>query len=206
MAREPKGTAAQDSGLRQRLFAALTGSNGDVSGQGQNLRGMLEAIGGKSSKTRSGIDLSTAAARLKVSRRTVERWVKADETGLGQRPKPQSMKALQRMSRQAASTKAGRARAAREVAKRMSSAGSRLTITGDQGPPDGRVRYKRVRTTILEIGPDDATSMLDAWVQGGEKGFLGWAEQYWDENYVDEWEFDSIDTIDVRSEMGGEWR
>src|SRR5450759_5645794 len=74
--------------LRGKLFTALTGnSEADVTGKG-DVRGMLMAVGGSSSKTKSGIDLTKAAAKLGVSRRTVERWVKTAATGQGQRPSP----------------------------------------------------------------------------------------------------------------------
>ena len=75
------------SDLRGKLFTALTGRDADVSGQaGGDLRGMLMAVGGASRRTKSGIDLTKAAKSLGVSRRTVERWVKTEQTSAGQRP------------------------------------------------------------------------------------------------------------------------
>ena len=95
--------------LRNTLFAVLTGRQGDVSGKaGGDVRGMLMAVGGSSTRTKSGIDLTAAANKLGVSRRTVERWVKTAQTGTGQRPSAPHAKALAAKARQAATTKAGR--------------------------------------------------------------------------------------------------
>ena len=81
------------SDLRGKLFSAITGRDADVSGQpGGDLRGMLMAVGGASRRTQSGIDLTKAAKSLGVSRRTVERWVKTEQTGTGQRPSAQHAK------------------------------------------------------------------------------------------------------------------
>ena len=97
------------SDLRGKLFAALTGRQVDVSGTaGADLRGQLMAVGGPSGRTKSGIDLTKAAKGLGVSRRTVERWVKTEQTGDGQRPSPGHAKKLATKARQAATTKAGR--------------------------------------------------------------------------------------------------
>ena len=100
--------------LRTSLFSMLTGRQADVSGQvGGDVRGMLMAVGGASSRTKSGIDLTRAAGKLGVSRRTVERWVKTAQTGSGQRPSSQHAKTLATKARQAATTKAGRKAIAR---------------------------------------------------------------------------------------------
>ena len=77
-----------DRRLRGTVFQALTGQTGaDVSGTTTgDLLGQIRAIGGSSARTRSGIDLTRAATRLGVSRRTVERWVANATTGGGRRP------------------------------------------------------------------------------------------------------------------------
>ena len=76
------GSRSPMSALRGKIFSALTGQKADVSGKPTgDLRGMLLAVGGASPKTKSGIDLTAAAHKLGVTRRTVERWLKAAETG-----------------------------------------------------------------------------------------------------------------------------
>ena len=197
------------SDLRGKLFTALTGRDADVSGQaGGDLRGMLMAVGGASRRTKSGIDLTKAAKSLGVSRRTVERWVKTEQTGTGQRPSAQHAKSLATKARQAATTKAGRraALAGSSMRQAIASRGARLSITGLQGPHAAGRDYMRNRTTQLELDPADAEAMMDAWENGGEKGFMTWATGHWGNEYLDDWKFDAVDAIDIERPYGGGWR
>lgn len=196
------------SDLRTTLFAALTGRQADVSGKpGGDVRGMLMAVGGASTRTKSGIDLTAAAGKLGVSRRTVERWVKTAQTGAGQRPSATHAKTLSSKARQAATTKAGRKAAlAGSAARQAASRGARLSITGFQGPHAAGKDYMRLRTTQVELDPADAEAMLNAWENGGEKGFMSWATNLWGNEYLPDWKFDAVDGIDVERPYGGGWR
>lgn len=194
--------------LRNKLFTAITGRKADVSGKaGGDLKGMLLAVGGSSARTRSGIDLTKAASKLGLSRRTVERWVKAADTGQGQRPSPKHAKSLATKARQAATTKAGRkaALAGSTLRKSIASRGARISITGNQGPRAAGVDYLRFRTTMLELDPEDAAAMMNAWENGGEKGFVSWATNHWDRDYLADWRFDDVDGIDIERPHGGKW-
>ncbi len=193
--------------LRGKVFTALTGIAADVSGRPEgDIRGMLMAIGGPSTRTRSGIDLSNAARKLGVSRRTAERWVKTAQTGVGQRPSPQHAKALARRARQAATTKTGRRAAVIGSGKARAAAarGARVSVNAMQGPHTRD--YMRRRVTQLDLDPADAQAMVDAWVNGGDKGFMDWANNYWGQEYVDDWRFGDVDEITVESPHGGTWR
>lgn len=197
------------SALRGKLFSALTGRDADVSGQTDgDLRGMLMAIGGASRRTKSGIDLTKAAQGLGVSRRTVERWVKTAQTGTGQRPSPKHAKSLATKARQAATTKAGRraALAGSTLRQSIASRGARLSITGPQGPRAAGRDYMRNRTTQLELDPTDAEAMMNAWENGGEKGFMSWATGHWGNEYLDDWKFEAVDDLDIERPYGGGWR
>lgn len=196
-------------GLRGKIFSALTRSDADVSGSATgDLRGMLLAVGGSSARTRSGIDLTQAAHKLGVSRRTVERWYKTSQTGQGQRPSARHAKELTRKSRQAASTKTGRKAALGRAAsvKAITSRGGRISLKGLQGPRAHGKEYMRFRTTELDLSPEQAQAMLDAWEAGGEKGFMDWAGRQWDADYLPDWKFEQLDSIDVRYQHGGGWR
>lgn len=195
-------------GVRGRIFTALTGNRAaDVSGAGRDVRGMLLAIGGPSSKTQSGIDLTRAASALGVSRRTAERWVKAAATGAGQRPSPAHAKAMAGRARQAATTKAGRRAALGAVrAQRTFARGARLAVTGRQGPRAAGRDYLRDRTTMLDLDPADAEAMLNAYEQGGDKGFLAWATGHWGQEYLDGWGFETVEDVTVQAPYGGGWR
>lgn len=195
--------------LRSTVFRALTGRNADVSGKSAgDIKGMLLAVGGSSSKTKSGIDLTKAAESMGVSRRTVERWVKAAETGTGQRPTPEHAKTLATKSRQAATTKAGRkaALAASPLRQDVTSRGARLSITGNQGPHSLTLGYARHRTTQLDLDPADAEAMMNAWENGGDKGFMSWATTQWGQDYLDDWKFGDVEAIELERPYGGQWR
>ena len=202
------GSRSPMSALRGKIFSALTGQKADVSGKPTgDLRGMLLAVGGASPKTKSGIDLTAAAHKLGVTRRTVERWLKAAETGAGQRPSIQHAKNLATRARQAATTKAGRRAAldASPIAKAVLSRGARVAVSGVQGPRRAGREYMRDRTTQLELDPDQVESMLNAWEQGGEKGFMSWMGDTWGEEYVAGWKFDSVDDISIERPSGSRW-
>lgn len=193
--------------LRGMLFTALTGRQADVSGKPDgDLRGMLRAVGGASTRTKSGINLTAAAGRLGVSRRTVERWVKAADTGAGQRPSPSHAKSLATKARQAATTKAGRkaALAGSKLRQSVTSRGARISITGEQGPHTKD--YMRNRTTQLDLDPDDAAAMIEAWENGGDKGFMSWASNHWGQDYLDDWQFGELDAVEIEMPYGGQWR
>jgi transposase-like protein len=215
-ARKAKVVKAPASYLRGKVFAALTGMAADVSGSPDgDLRGMLLAVGGTSSKTRSGIDLTAAAAKLQVSRGTVERWVKTAQSGTGQRPSATHLKDLAKRARQAATTKAGRKaiRAGSNLSQAIASRGARLTITGYQGPVDSGKDYLRDRTTVMVLDPADAEAMMDAWEAGGEKGFISWATDYWQAEYVPGWQFGDpakgggdLTEFKIEHPHGGDWQ
>jgi transposase-like protein len=194
--------------LRQKLFSALTGQSADVRGNpAGDVQGMLLAVGGSSSKTQSGIDLTRAASSLGVSRRTVERWVRAAQTGTGQRPSTAHAKTLATQARQAASTQRGRAAAlAASGAARAAARGLRVSITGKQGPHSLEPPYGRVRTTQVDLDPDMAAAMLASWEQGGEKGFMAWAAGHWGDHYVSDWRFGDVDDVSIQNPFGGGWR
>lgn len=193
---------AGDSGLRGKIFNALTGLGADVSGQsGGDLRGQLLAIGGASTRTRSGIDLTQVAKALNVSRRTAERWAAGSQA-----PSKRSATALARRARQAATTKGGRraALAASSGHQAAVARGARVSITGLQGPHTRD--YMRKRTTQLDLDPDSAQAMFNAFEQGGDKGFMTWASSQWGQDYVDGWKFGDVDDVTVESPYGGGWR
>ena len=190
--------------LRGILFNAFTGRQADVSGDAEgDLRGMLMAVGGPSSRTKSGIDINKAAAALGVAGDTVRRWVRTAQTGTGQRPAPANAAALAKQSRQAATTKAGRRNARAGAATPNTSRGVRIAINGFQGPLAMGREYITKRTTTLDLSPADAEAMLTAWENGGEKGFLSWASGHWDQEYLNDWTFPNILEVEVDPKTGG---
>jgi hypothetical protein len=85
--------------------------------------------------------------------------------------------------------------------------GARLSITGlSKGPHAAGRDYMRNRTTQLELDPAEAEAMMNAWENGGEKGFMAWATGHWGNEYLDDWKFDAVDGIDIERPYGGGWR
>lgn len=188
-----------EDGPGRNLFEAFANTDStDTTGSGEDLLGMLRAIGGTSNRTKSGIDLTRVAQRMGVSRRTVERWAKSGETGQGQRPSADHFKSLTRRSRQAASTQRGRKTTVRTSGVRASLAkGASVAIKATQGPTAAGQEYRRPRTTAVDLTPEEAQAMVDAYEQGGQKGFLGWATNHWDTEYLDGWGFDPEEPVFV---------
>src|SRR3546814_10083193 len=116
-----------------RLFESMTGRTGDVSGAaGGSLTEKLQAAFGPG-KRGAPVNVKAAADALGVTPRTVQRWI----SGQIRTPKADHSKALTRMARQAATTKAGRKAAmASRRGDRASRFGATVRIQGTQGPMD----------------------------------------------------------------------
>lgn len=191
------------SNVSTTLFEALTGQRDvDITGRG-DLLAQLRAVGGPSARTSSGINLTQAAARLGCSRRTVERWVHTAATGVGQRPSKGLGRKLAKQARQAASTKSGRRAALQAPRGGIGPAGKRITISGPQGPRRAGTDYLRDRDTVLTLTPDEAQAMLDAYEQGGDQGWLDWARQWTDDNYLDDWQILDVTGLTVDNPRRG---
>lgn len=182
--------------LRSALFAALTGREGDVSGQPTgDVRSMLAAAYGPG--PRGGINTRAAGHDLGVSQRTVQRWV-AGEGHQRNRPSSTHLQTLAGKARQAATTRRGR-RAALTGARSSPATryGAKLSIRGVQGPTAAGREYRRPRQIMLQLDPDAVNDMLDAYEARGDKGLVGWLETYSSDTYVDGWGFDSIEHLDL---------
>jgi transposase-like protein len=197
-----------------QLFAGLTGRKGAAVADPSDIKGMLLALGGRSTRTKSGIDLTAAAKKLGVGRRTLERWVKAADEGRGQRPSAGNAKTLRAKARQVASTKAGRRASLKDarVAKPYSR-GARVSVRADQGPRAKGRDYLRDRTTVVDLDPAAVEAMLNAYEEGGEKGFMSWATTYWGADdgsgfpgYLEDWQFSDPSDISIEYPHGGGWR
>lgn len=176
--------------LRGRLFAAVTGRGGDVTGTG-SVADMLRATYGET--RRGGVNTRAAAENLGVSQRTVQRWIAG-----ANRPSAAHQRDITGNARRTATTQRGR-RAALSGPRRssLSRNGARLNIAGAQGPSLDGKDYKRRRAVTLTLDPAAAQAMLDSYERRGDRGLVTWLEGYADEAYVSGWSFDSIDDITV---------
>lgn len=201
----------RDPGRRAALFQGLSGRSGaDVSGEvapgtAPNLRGMLLAAFGPG--TRGGeIDTRTAAKKLGVSQRTVERWVRGDI----RQPKPETLGKLVKASRQAATTKAGRARAIKAVrdskaGKKLQKYGGKITVSGRQGTAskDGWYIRQTKRTIPADqdnLAPEKIEGLWQAYIDGGDQGASAYLTDLADQHYLPGWTYETIDGIDIETE------
>lgn len=185
---------------RGQMFRWLTGRTDVDVDAGVDLRGMLMAAGGPSTRTKSGIDLSAAATKLGVSRRTVERWHATARTGRGQRPSQAHMKGLIKAARQAASTKAGRSGwMASQRADPRYQQGARLIVDAYQGPGDSEGEHMRDRAVTHILDRDALEGFWGAYEQGGDQGVMAWLGQK-GQDYLDGWRIGQIHDVSVIGE------
>lgn len=171
---------------RGAMFSALTGTTGaSVTGNSNDVRGMLTAVYGTTRRGKDAIDTREAAKRLGVSQRTVQRWI----TGQN-KPSTDHLKKLQTRSRQSATTKRGRARALKRAtaSKRIQTDAVRVRVGGTQGPQG----YQRDRNSAQKLSPEEYQGLLDAYATGGDNGALNFLQSVYGEKYVDNWKFDQI--------------
>lgn len=181
----------EDAAQRQALFEALTGNAGaNVTGTSNDVAGMLRTVYGTTRHGQATVDTREAARRLGVSQRTVQRWIKNEN-----QPSPDHLKALRTRSRQASTTKRGRARALKRAlaSAPRPQAGVRVEVAGFQGPKD----YGRDRLSRQKLNPEEYQELLDAYAAGGDQGALTYLQGIYDEKYVDNWQFGSISSFRV---------
>lgn len=176
--------------LRNLLFRAITGRGGDVSGRADgDVTGMLAAAYGPGQRGRP-VDTRAAAADLGVSQRTVQRWI-AGADRQRNAPSQTHLRGITRRARQTATTKAGRRRALTGARRsRATRYGTKLRISGHQGPYDPK--YRRDRAITLQLDPDAVNELLDAYESGGDRGVVGFIEGYTSAKYYEEWQVDSF--------------
>lgn len=198
-----------DPGRRNALFRGLSGREGaDVGGTpgaSPNLKGMLLAAFGPGRRG-AEVDTRTAAKKLGVSQRTVERYVRGEI----RTPKAGTLAKLTKESRQAASTKAGRRRMIDAVrnspdGKKLQRYGGKITVSGKQGTShkDGwYIRHcKRTMPTDQgNIPPDQIEGLWNAYIDGGDKGFSEFLTDLADQHYLPGWTYETIDGINFEHE------
>lgn len=188
------------------LFARLTGTSRDVdvSGTGDNITGMLMAVGGESKRSSSGINITAAARKLGVHPTTVRRWIKGAQGEVGgSKPRGDHLKSLRRKSKQTTSTKAGRAQVAAAARARYAGQHLKLQITGRQGIAAGGASYLRHTTTEQDLDPEQFERLINAYEAGGDKAVAAEITRIWQGDdtrygYHEDWGFESMDRFDFR--------
>jgi hypothetical protein len=185
-----------DDAITQRnaVFQFMTGQ--DYTKVTESPRNMLRFLyAGKTD--RHPIDTKTAAARLGVSQRTVQRWIKGDS-----KPRPEIEKKLNDRTRQSVTTKRGRARLVKQ-AKAAAPTGRRtLIVHGLQGlssdPND--MSYNRNGNSNIHLSDEEQQALIDAWGEGGDNGALRYLEGVYDQpgRYEPGWRFHGVDGMTWR--------
>ena len=198
---DPGDRAAQ----RNAFFEGLTGRKGTKANgepgweQGRGLsdiarstRSMLEYnFAGRSA--RHPVDTRTAAERLGVSQRTVQRWLRGDS-----QPRPEAMKKLTTRTRQTVTTKQGRSRLAAQMKESIGTENRTIKVTGRQGPtadPNATGTDRpRGGSSALSMTPEEQAGLYDAWANGGDSGATSYLERLYDQpgRYVANWHFHGI--------------
>ena len=181
---------AHASSTRETMFGFMTGRSVEGSLRDGDRDAQLIAAYGASKRDPTRPDTAAAAKGLGVSQRSVQRWLK------GGGMSPVHSERLRTVSRQAMTTKRGRARAARMAGPLKLPAGrNALTVTGDQGVISGDTGNYRPRDSTVQFTNADLQAMQQLWVEHGEDGAAAFLHQHFGQHYVGDWHFRSIEGI-----------
>lgn len=181
---------------RNTLFQAFTGRSGaQTSGKAPgDVRGMLNTLYGTSRQGHAAVDTRAAAKGLGVSQRTVQRWLKNDS-----KPAGENLAKLAKKSRQAATTKRGRAQAVRRTSNALyRKNGVKVEVRGWQGPTNDP-EYKRNRRATQNISPEQYEQLMNAYAEAGDEGAMAYLEGVFHEKYVNDWQFNTVDGFSLHS-------
>lgn len=173
--------------LQQRdlLFSAFTGQRTRPSAD-TDVRSMLQTVYGTVRRGVDVVDTKEAARRLGVSQRTVQRWLKGEH-----KPSSEPLKKLRTKSRQAVTTKAGRARSLKRAManQKVLRGGVKVRVQGKQGP----MGYERDnRSAQQKLSPEEHQMVMQAYAEGGDAGAMSVLQDLFSQKYVDGWNFESI--------------
>lgn len=173
---------------KETAFTFVTGRAGG-SYEGDS-RAQLIAAFGASARDASRPDVKAAAKALKVSPRSVQRWVSGG--GISSR----HAKTLRTRARQAMTTKRGRERAARASGALQPPKGrNALKIGGMQGVTTGDFGNYRPRETKVQVDPADLEHLQQLWIEHGAGGAEAWLHLHYDQHYQAGWHFQTISEI-----------
>lgn len=182
---------------RNVMFKAISGRTGANLTDSASVKESLQAAYGRGPRG-GAVDARAAAKDLGVSVSTVRRWAAGT-----QNPSAEHRKAVRGRARKAAGTKAGRRAAAQSFrqsdrGKAALRGGSHLTVGGYQAPVG--YSYERNRSVSLPISGDEIEAMLNAYEDGGDQGLFDWMTERFDEDYVEAWEFSTIEEFRIGEE------
>lgn len=188
--------------LSGRYFRMLSGRDEADFSATASPRGLLIAAYGPGPRG-GAVDATTAAESLGVSAETVRRWAAGT-----QQPSAEHLKTLRAAARRSVNTKQGR-RAATDALRRsvkvqkwLQSDRPLIQIEGLQGPSE--IDYARQRCIKIDLNlkkhPNRFEDMLDAYVEGGDRGLMAWLTEFANDAYLEKWVFYTIDDLQIGEE------
>ena len=176
------------SAWKSTAFSFVTGRAGGAF-DGDS-RAQLIAAFGASERDPARPDVKAAAKALKVSPRSVQRWI------AGGGISPRHAKTLRTKARQAMTTRRGRERAVRSMGALQAPRGKNaIRIGGIQGVTTGDTGNYRPRETKVQVSAFDLERLQQLWVDHGEAGAEAWLHAHFDQHYQSGWHFQSISDI-----------
>lgn len=174
---------------RNAVFEFFTGQ--DYNEVTSSPRSMLRHLyPGKSD--RHPIDTKLAAAKLGVSQRTVQHWIKGDS-----KPRPTTAKKLTDRTRQTVTTKRGRAQMAKRAKENLPGKTRKVNVHGVQGISSDAsdMTYNRNGRSGQDLTPEEQEKLIDAWAEGGDQGALDYLTTVYQRpgEYHPEWRFHGVD-------------
>ena len=178
------------------FYRRISGRREADSAEGTSIRGMLVAVFGRGPRG-GAVNARAAAQSLGVSPGTVRRWAAGT-----QRPAPGRLAAIRQAARRTTTTKRGRrgATAGFQTSTQGSQAlrgGSKIWVSGEQGVGGYEQGYARDRRVATDISPSEIEAMLRAYEDGGDSGLRDWMREFFDDKYVDGWDFVTIDDFGI---------
>ncbi|WP_347350387.1 hypothetical protein [Intrasporangium sp.] len=182
---------AHSSATRETIFGFMTGRDVEGALDEGDPRTQLIAAYGASRRDPTRPDTAAAAKALGVSQRSVQRWLAGG--GITRRHASK----LRSASRRAMTTKRGRARAIKTAGlSRRPPGKNAIAVGGIQGVLSGQTGNYRPRTTAVQVTDTDLAAMQQTWVEHGEAGLSAFLHQHFNEHYMGDWHFKSIETLD----------
>lgn len=205
--RAARGLGASKTEVRQAIrqaeavqsntfYRRISGLREADSAEGNSMRGMLQAVFGRGPRG-GAVDARAAARSLGVSPGTVRRWAAGT-----QQPSPDRLATIRKAARRATNTKGGRQAATAEFRRGSQGSqalrgGSKIWISGEQGVGGYEQGYARDRRVAVDIAPSEIEAMLRAYEDGGDSALRDWMQGFFDDKYVDGWDFVTIDDFGI---------
>ncbi|UJL32221.1 hypothetical protein HZU38_30195 (plasmid) [Mycolicibacterium vanbaalenii] len=178
------------------FFRRISGRREADSAEGTSMRGMLQAVFGRGPRG-GAVNARAAAQSLGVSPGTVRRWAAGT-----QQPSSGRLAAIRQAARRVTSTKRGRRGATADFRSSAQGSqalrgGSKIWVSGVQGVGGYEKDYSRDRRVATNIAPSEIEAMLRAYEDGGDSGLRDWMREFFDDKYVDQWDFVTIDDFGI---------